>query len=110
MKVYTDPRIFNLAGAVERLPMPASDDARVAKRVANISSEGQSAAGTGEPECLAGETEVDAGEELIHSSAATDGDWRDDEKSSAGRTRSYRLSIGFALRSCWKTNRIRALR
>jgi integrase len=53
MKVYTDPRIFNLAGAVERLPMPADGETRVAKRVANSSSEGLSAAATGRRDCVA---------------------------------------------------------
>jgi hypothetical protein len=95
MKVYTDPRIFNLTGAVERLPMPANGKARVAKRVANILSEGQSPTGTGEPECSTVEPQIEAGEELIHSSAATGTDRRDDEKSSAGRTRSYSPSFQF---------------
>jgi len=97
MKVYTDPRIFNLAGAVERLPMPANTEARVAKRVANTSSEGQSPAGTGEAHGSADETEVIEAQELSHSSAPTDSDWCDDEKNSAGRTRTYNQPVNSRL-------------
>jgi hypothetical protein len=77
--------------------MPASNEARVAKRVANIAREGQSPAGTGERDCSAGETEVVEGQELCHSSAPTDGEWRGDEKSSAGRTRTYNQPVNSRL-------------
>jgi hypothetical protein len=89
MKVYTDPRIFNLAGAVERLPMPAVAIARVAKRVANSLSEGQSQSGTGDADSLASETQVVQGNKLSHRPAPTDSEGPEGEKSSAGRTRTY---------------------
>jgi integrase len=97
MKVYTDPRIFNLAGAVERLPMPASSVARVAKRVANSLSERQSPAVTGKTSSEGGELEVVEEKELSQPLAATDAEWREGEKNSAGRTRTYNQSVNSRL-------------
>jgi len=97
MKVYTDPRIFNLAGAVERLPMPAVAIARVAKRVANSLSEGQSQSGTGDADSLASETQVVQGNKLSHRPAPTDSEGPEGEKNSAGRTRTYNQPVNSRL-------------
>jgi integrase len=87
MGVYTDPRLFNLADAVERLALPAvseevqaatGTDDRVAPRVARDTSNRQPAATTGAKENGAGAAQTPA-ERGVSQPSATSGNNRQGE-------------------------------
>lgn len=117
MKVYTDPRIFDLAGAVERLPIPARTLPAVALATgtdgnahcqnpavsmgaqmgATSTIEGHSTATIGRTASAAGRMETLANAEDLRPLTPTDSKGQESEKNSAGRTRTYNQPVNSRL-------------
>jgi integrase len=117
MKVYTDPRIFDLAGAVERLPIPASSIPATAVATgtdgqhayqnpavsmgaqmgATSTIEGHSTAVIGRASSEAGSTETLANAGDLRPLTPTGNDGQEGEKNSAGRTRTYNQPVNSRL-------------
>jgi hypothetical protein len=119
MKVYTDPRVFDLAGAVEKLPIPSSGKpiAAVAtgtdgktvsagrtKRVTTSSAgNGYASARTGCGEKAAYRSQVDDNDRLSQRAAGIGADGQQHGENWGTRIRTYVFRVAVAL--VWRCNR-----
>ena len=117
MKVYTDPRLFDLASAVERLPIPAASvpgvavatgtdgkpacqnpaESRGAQRGASSAIQGHSTAVIGQAPSDAGRSETPANTGDCRPLTPNSSDGRGSKKNSAGRTRTYNQPVNSRL-------------
>jgi len=120
MKVYTDPRLFDLAGAVERLPIPAASTPAVASATgtggpavtsndcqnlgahmgATSTIQGHSTSLTGSGPTNSGRSETLDNTEDLRSLTPIGNDEQDGKDHSAGRTRSYLFEMRKQMQNC----------